>query len=350
MEPESTESASRLVVLLVDDQAMVAEGIRRMLEDEADIDFHYCQDPREALQMATEVGATTILQDLVMPGIDGLMLVRFYRSNPDTRDIPVIVLSSKEDPNTKSEAFRNGANDYLVKLPDKIELVARIQAHSRSYLAHRERDEAYQKLRDIQRQLEHSNARLEESNRELQRLSSLDGLTGIANRRQFDKTLEQEWRRARRNRSQLSLIMLDIDYFKHYNDHLGHQCGDDCLRSVARALDEVVCRNGDLIARYGGEEFAVIMPDTSLKGAHQVAENIRQAITDLQIEHPASDIGRHLTLSIGVASAEPSEQGSPAALLTRADQALYQAKDKGRNRIELAAPLAGPRPASVGQA
>jgi len=217
----------RAVVLLVDDQAMVAEAIRRMLVDEADIEFHYCYDPREAIQTAISLHATIILQDLVMPEIDGMMLVRFYRANPASRDIPVIVLSSKDDPSIKSEAFTNGANDYLVKLPDQVELIARIRAHSRSYMAQAERDAAYQALRDLQRQLENSNAQLEESNRELHRLSSLDGLTGIANRRQFDKMQDQEWQRALRNCTELSLIMIDIDYFKLFNDTYGHQAGDD---------------------------------------------------------------------------------------------------------------------------
>lgn len=327
-----TDTDQPCVVLLVDDQEMVAEGIRRMVADEPGIELHYCQDPRNAIQMATELKVTTILQDLVMPEIDGIMLVRFYRANPVTQDIPVIVLSSKEDPTIKSDAFSCGANDYLVKLPDKIELVARVRAHSRSYLLQKERDAAYHALREIQRQLEESNSQLEESNRELQRLSSLDGLTGIANRRQFDKQLEKEWQLALRNCSGLALVMIDIDYFKLYNDTHGHQLGDDCLKAVARELARVVHRPSDLVARYGGEEFGVILPNTDEEGALQVAEKMQQVIHDLNIEHEASKVSDRITLSIGMATASP-RGGQPGELLKQADAALYEAKSQGRNRI-----------------
>ena len=329
-------SKRQAVVLLVDDQAMVAEGIRRMLVDEPDIDFHYCADPREAIQTAIAIRATIILQDLVMPEVDGMMLVRFYRTNPSTRDIPIVVLSTKDDPAIKSEAFHNGANDYLVKLPDKVELVARIRAHSRSHLAQLERDAAYQALRDLQNALETSNAQLEESNRELQRLSSLDGLTGIANRRQFDKTLEQEWQRALRNCAELSLIMIDIDYFKLFNDTYGHQAGDDCLKNVALALARIVHRPSDIVARYGGEEFAVILPETDTEGTQRVAEKMREAVFRLNVRHDASKVADKITLSIGVASMNPSGGDNPDCLLAAADDALYRAKHAGRNRVEVA--------------
>lgn len=324
------------VVLLVDDQAMVAEGIRRMLANEPDIVFHYCSDPREAIQTAISIKATTILQDLVMPEVDGMMLVRFYRSNPSTRDVPIIVLSTKDDPAIKSEAFHNGANDYLVKLPDKVELVARIRAHSRSHLAQLERDSAYQALRDMQNALETSNAQLEESNRELQRLSSLDGLTGIANRRQFDKILDQEWQRALRNCAELSLIMIDIDYFKLFNDSYGHQAGDDCLKGVALALARIVHRPSDIVARYGGEEFAVVLPETDTLGAQRVAEKMREAVSRLNVRHEASKVSDKVTLSIGVSSMSPRGGDNPDILLAAADDALYRAKHAGRNRVEVA--------------
>ncbi len=346
---ENLPANRRAVVLLVDDQAMVAEGIRRMLVDEPDIDFHYCSDPREAIQTAINLKATIILQDLVMPEVDGMMLVRFYRSNPSTRDVPIVVLSTKDDPAIKSEAFHNGANDYLVKLPDKVELVARIRAHSRSHLAQLERDAAYQALRDLQNALESSNAQLEESNRELQRLSSLDGLTGIANRRQFDKTLEQEWQRALRNCAELSLIMIDIDYFKLFNDTYGHQAGDDCLKNVALALARIVHRPSDLVARYGGEEFAVILPETDTEGTLRVAEKMREAVARLSVRHDASKVSDKVTLSIGVACMSPRGGDNPDMLLAAADDALYRAKHAGRNRVELATSCEPSLPQTVNQ-
>jgi sigma-B regulation protein RsbU (phosphoserine phosphatase) len=148
------EQAERpLKVLLVDDQAIVGESVRRMLAAEADIEFHFCQDPTKALARAEELRPTVILQDLVMPEVDGLMLVKFFRANPATRETPLVVLSSKEEPVTKAEAFARGANDYLVKLPDKLELVARVRYHSRAYLNLLERNEAYRQLEESQRLL-----------------------------------------------------------------------------------------------------------------------------------------------------------------------------------------------------
>src|SRR3569833_2424175 len=144
------DAASTTRVLLVDDQAIVAEAIRRTLATEENLEYHYCADTARAIAEAVEIQTTVILQDLVMPDIDGMILLRFYRANPVTKKIPIIVMSSKEDPKIKSEAFELQASDYLVKNPDKIELIARVRAHSRSYLAQQQRDEAYRVLRDLQ--------------------------------------------------------------------------------------------------------------------------------------------------------------------------------------------------------
>ncbi|MFO0846000.1 MAG: SpoIIE family protein phosphatase [Gemmataceae bacterium] len=142
-----------VTVLLIDDQAIVAETVRRMLAGEPDVAFHYCQDPAKAIETANRVQPTVVLQDLVMPDIDGLMLVKFFRANKATRDVPLIVLSSKEEPTIKAQAFALGANDYLVKLPDKLEVIARIRYHSRGYIALLERNEAYERLAESQKEL-----------------------------------------------------------------------------------------------------------------------------------------------------------------------------------------------------
>ena len=326
------------VVLLVDDQAMVAEGIRRMIADEPDIEFHYCPDPKQAVKQAVAVRATVILQDLVMPDVDGMTLVRFYRNNPTTRNIPIIVLSSKDDPQIKSDAFSNGATDYLVKLPEKIELLARIRAHAKSYLVQKERDEAYMAMRDMKEQLSRMNSELATSNRELKRLSSMDGLTGLANRRQFDEVLEQEWQRAIRTELPLSLLFADIDYFKRYNDSYGHQAGDDCLKKVAESLQQTVHRPADLVSRYGGEEFVMILPDTTEEGALAVAQKMLQHIAELNIPHKNSDSAEYVTLSIGIATLCPKEGSNAEELIEAADRMLYRAKANGRNCIEVALP------------
>ncbi len=335
-ESDAYDPGKWAVVLLVDDQAMVAEGIRRMIADEHDIEFHYCADPKKAVQTAVACKATVILQDLVMPEVDGMTLVRFYRNNPATRDVPVIVLSSKDDPNIKSDAFGHGANDYLVKLPEKVELLARIRSHAKSYLAQKERDEAFRSLSNMQAQLEKMNNELANSNRELTRLSSMDGLTGVSNRRQFDATMSREWQRAIRSDMPISLIFADIDFFKRYNDHYGHQAGDDCLKRVAETLLTTVHRPADLVSRYGGEEFVMILPDTTNEGALAVAEKALHSVRELNIPHENSEVADHVTLSIGVATLCPQENSGPEELIEVADRMLYRAKEKGRNKIEIA--------------
>jgi len=187
-------------------------------------------------------------------------------------------------------------------------------------------------FRDITDRKEAESA-LQAANDELQRLATLDGLTDIANRRSLDERLENEWRRATREKGELALIICDVDFFKKYNDAYGHQEGDDCLKAVAGALEASVRRPADFVARYGGEEFAVILPNTDLEGVVCVAENIRRAVMELQIEHRDSGAAPVVTLSLGVACARPSVGHLPELLLTSADQALYRAKEAGRNRV-----------------
>ncbi|NBA94502.1 PleD family two-component system response regulator [Pseudomonas sp. R5(2019)] len=321
-----TANENAAMVLLVDDQAMIGEAVRRGLAQEENIDFHFCADPHQAISQAVRIKPTVILQDLVMPGLDGLTLVREYRAHPATRDIPIIVLSTKEEPLIKSAAFAAGANDYLVKLPDNIELVARIRYHSRSYLTLLQRDEAYRALRVSQQQLL-------DTNLVLQRLMNSDGLTGLSNRRHFDEYLELEWRRALREQTQLSLLMIDVDYFKCYNDNFGHLDGDEALRRVAEAIRNTCSRPSDLPARYGGEEFALVLPNTSLGGARLVAEKLRQTVAALKVPHIAPDPGLHLTVSIGVATQTPQPGSHCRQLISAADKGLYLAKHNGRNQV-----------------
>lgn len=323
---EAPSEKKNIVVLLVDDQEIIAEGIRKMLESEDDIAFHYCPDPTDAIEKATEIHATIILQDMVMPDVDGMTLVRFFRANTDTSDIPIIVLSSKEDPEIKSDAFSNGANDYLVKLPSKIELIARIRSHSKHYLMKIERDATFLALKEMQNQLEASNA-------ELQRLSSIDGLTELANRRSFDKMLDNELGRAKREQTELSLIMIDIDFFKPFNDTYGHQGGDDCLKKVASTIGGAAQRPADLAARYGGEEFAFILPLTDTNGALLIGEKLRSAVEELQIPHEGSKVKSTVTISLGCATIAPDRDAKPEELIERADKALYHAKENGRNKV-----------------
>ena len=317
----------KITVLLIDDQAMIAEAVRRALVSEEDIEFHYCKDPTKAIKLATDINATVILQDLVMPDIDGLMMVRYFRVNKATTKIPIIVLSTKEEASIKSEAFKLGANDYMVKLPDKIEMIARLRYHSQAYISLLERDEAFKAL-------EESKTKLAEANRTLQKLSSLDGLTGIANRRSFDETLTKEWSRAMRSEKSIGLIMIDIDFFKLYNDHYGHQGGDDCLKKVATGLESAIHRETDFLARYGGEEFSAVLPDTDIKGTFKVAEEMRLAISNLRLEHAKSKVSDIVSISSGVSAVIPLQGMNQEIVITAADQALYKAKEDGRDRVK----------------
>jgi len=314
------------MVLLVDDQAMIGEAVRRGLSNEENIDFHFCADPHQAIAHAVRIKPTVILQDLVMPGLDGLSLVREYRNHPATKDIPIIVLSTKEDPLIKSAAFAAGANDYLVKLPDNIELVARIRYHSRSYMTLLQRDAAYRALRVSQQQLL-------DTNLVLQRLMNSDGLTGLSNRRHFDEYLELEWRRSLRDQNQLSLLMIDVDYFKAYNDSFGHLEGDEALRKVAAAIRDASARPSDLPARYGGEEFVLVLPNTSPGGARLVAEKLRQTVAGLKIPHIFPTEGSSLTISIGLSTMTPQSGSDCRQLISAADKGLYLAKNNGRNQV-----------------
>lgn len=329
IEPDTEEllpaCADSVIVLLIDDQLVVGEAVRRALCDEENIEFHFCSSPLEAVATARRVRPTVILQDLVMPSVDGLDLVRQYRADPVTAAIPIIVLSSKEEATVKGEAFRIGANDYMVKLPDRIELIARVRYHSAAYLSHLQRDEAYRALRKSQQELM-------EINLELQRLTNVDGLTGLSNRRYFEEYFAKEWRHAVRSQEPISLLMIDIDHFKQYNDSFGHLAGDEVLKAVAQAVQSVFQRPKDLTVRMGGEEFVVILPQTPASGVGVLADRVVRAVEALNIPHGASSTSEWVTISVGGATCVPEESASALDLVETADKAMYQAKQTGRNR------------------
>jgi two-component system chemotaxis family response regulator WspR len=319
-------SETRIMVLLVDDQAIVAHAVRRLLSGLPDIDLHYCSDASQALEQVNSIRPTVILQDLVMPSIDGLDLVRLYRSNPDTAETPIIVLSSEENPLVKSNAFAVGANDYLVKLPDRVELIARIRYHSRAFSHRIQRDEAFRALRESQR-------KLMEVNIELQRLMSVDALTGLKNRRFFDACIQEEWNRSVIERSWLSVLLIDVDDFKQYNDVHGHLVGDEVLRQVAEALRTQSSRANDCVARFGGEEFGVILPSTTVEGAQKLGEVFCRSVEDLKFPRNGDGACGYLTVSVGGATTMPQHGESFLKLLSAADQLLYDAKRAGKNRV-----------------
>ncbi len=325
----ATTAEGTAIVLLVDDQPIVHAAVRQALAGETAIELRYCQDATQALEIARQTRPTLILQDLVMPEIDGLTLVQHYRRTPELRDVPIIVLSTKEEPRIKQAAFEAGANDYLIKLPDRVELVARIRYHSRAYVNLLQLNTAYRALRQSQQELL-------EANRELERLSQSDGLTSLPNRRYLDTYLDGEWRKSLREGTELSMLMIDVDRFKQYNDTYGHVAGDDVLRQVGAALQRCMSRPGDLAARFGGEEFGVVLPGTPSSGARLVAEKIRLEVAALQVPHSGGVEGGFVTISIGGACTIADGSNSITSLIETADAALYQAKHGGRNRAVIA--------------
>lgn len=333
-EVQATVRAERAVVLLVDDQPIIGEAIRRLLHDQPDIDYHYCSSGSLAVDAAQRVNATVILQDLVMPDVDGMTLLSRYRASSTTRDIPVIVLSSKEDPVIKRDAFQGGANDYLVKLPDKIELMARIHLHSKAYLTQIQRDEAHRSLTESQQQLVLSNSELAERIQELQavrdelsRLVSTDSLTGLYSRAKWFELAANEFSRHRRYHRPLACLMLDLDFFKRINDTWGHDTGDEVIRQFASVL-RAASRQSDSAGRVGGEEFAVVLPETPITGAEEVARRIVTACRVVDIATPTGHV--KFSCSVGVAEATETD-GSVEDMIRRADSALYEAKRAGRD-------------------
>jgi len=235
------------------------------------------------------------------------------------KDIPLLVMTDRPGAQAYETALAIEASDFIRKPIQADELLGRLHA-----------------VCELKRQLdqcrEHS-SELERLNKELQRLAVMDELTAIANRRFFNLLLAQEWARAVREVVPISLIMIDIDHFKAYNDHYGHQKGDECLRLVASALTSVAKRPGDYVARYGGEEFTVILSHTGMPGALAVAEALRARVEALNLEHPSTMAQAPVTISLGVASTVPDRLGSPESLVAAADQAIYEAKRGGRNQV-----------------
>jgi diguanylate cyclase (GGDEF)-like protein len=265
--------------------------------------------------------------DFLMPGIDGIQACIRIRATPHLSDIPIIVVTARNEAEVLESAFAAGALDYIEKPVRRNELLARVGSLLKLKAEVDARMAREQELLELKRELE-------ERNQELRRLSSLDGLTGIANRRQFDETLQREWRRAARRGASMELMILDIDNFKQINDRHGHACGDEVLRQVARLLGKVVQRPGDLAARFGGDEFIVLMPDTGVAGATVLAERVRAGAAGILVQIEAEESFQKVTFSIGVAAVVPPQQGAAAeSLLSAADAALYRAKRAGRDLV-----------------
>jgi diguanylate cyclase (GGDEF)-like protein len=316
-------------ILIVADEASTCESLRKLLESRGHADVFCASSGQEALaRLGAARPVDTVLLDADLTGLDGIEICRRIKAVPDFRDLPVVMLIAGVVEPTLEAAFVAGACDFVAKPIQPPDLLARVRA---ALSLKRQKDEC--KAREAE--LLSGTRELRRLNEELHRLAVLDELTGISNRRFFNLLLQQEWGRAAREVQPLSLVMIDIDFFKLYNDHFGHPRGDDCLKRVAATLSALTRRPGDQVARYGGEEFVVLMPHTGQRGAAAVAELLRHKIEELNLEHPRSPLGKHVTISLGVATALPERRSSAELLVSAADQAVYEAKRLGRNRVQV---------------
>ncbi|MFA3778311.1 diguanylate cyclase [Yersinia sp. 1652 StPb PI] len=289
-------------ILIVDDHPINIQ----MLYQAFSSDYHVCMatSGKQALDVCISQHPDLILLDIEMPGMNGFEVCARLKASPDTQDIPVIFVTAHIDEETETRCFSEGAVDFISKPINRNTVRARVKTHL---------------LLKAQSDL-------------LRQLVYLDGLTEVHNRRYFDKQLELEWKLSNRNQTPLSMIMIDVDFFKKYNDLYGHQAGDDCLRSIAKVIREALRRPADLVARYGGEEFVCLLPDTELAGAMDMAETIRLQILEQKIQHSGSTVYPFVSISLGVCCKENQSIGMSTALLRQTDLQLYQAKKNGRNQ------------------
>lgn len=296
----------KITLLIVDDQTTNIRVLREMLK----IDYTLLvatsgEKALELIETAKEL-PDLILLDIIMSGIDGYEVCKQLKHSERANCIPVIFITSKSSENDEIRGFEVGAVDYITKPFSAPIVKARLKTH----------------------------LELKELREHFEKISMKDHLTGISNRMHFDQTLEKEWKRMQRDNLPLSLIMCDVDFFKKYNDYYGHQAGDACLQRIASMIDSNAKRPADLAARYGGEEFAVILPDTNSEGALKIAENIRCEIQRDKIPHAESTVSSFVSISLGIATVVPSQEGTMEQLINLADMALYRAKKNGRNRVE----------------
>ena len=305
-------------IMIVDDSATIRAGLVAAVR-EMKFEPLAAESGERGVELFISERPSLVLLDVNMPGIDGYETARRIRAARPDEWTPIIFLSASEDDQDLERAIECGGDDYLVKPVSPVVLSAKIRA--------------MQRLDKMRGRLVEVSTALATANQRLETLANQDALTGIANRRAFDYLMERQFALAVRQREPLSLVLCDVDYFKAYNDHYGHPAGDECLRKIGAAVACCGKRATDLAARYGGEEFALLLPDTPAPGALAVAERVLAEVAALEIAHDASSAGKLVTLSAGVATYTPERDTAPAGLISRADQALYRAKQLGRNRF-----------------
>lgn len=337
-----------LRVLIVDDQVIILEAVRNMLADANELEISVTSDPTAAIALARELRPHVVLLDLNMEPIDGLELLSDLRADPDLTDVSVVMLSAAEEPETKVEAFRRGANDYLVKLPSALELIARVRYHARAAAAAGEREAAFRAMLESRaalevrnREVESQKSQLELMNRELTEASLTDALTGLRNRRYLKVFLEQSplmpqppSERRHQAPGNFTFCLFDLDHFKQINDRYGHETGDAVLVEVARRLRQNL-RDNDGLLRWGGEEFLVVGHGYDYEGARDLAYRVLHCISDPPMLLPGG-LSLRVTCSLGFSPlpwvGADGTQLSRDQALNLADVALYLSKLEGRNR------------------
>ncbi|MES0362697.1 MAG: diguanylate cyclase [Desulfobacteria bacterium] len=297
-------------ILIVDDSRLIAHVAKTMLTKRGH-EIILAQDGKAGLEAAKSEKPDIILLDVIMPIMDGYEVCEHLKEDDSTKEIPIIMVTSKAEAADKVKGLELGALDYVTKPFDEGELIARVNIHLR--------------LRELYEAVQ-------EQNRQLQEMANRDGLTGLYNHRYFHEQLSQDFLRAKRYHENLSCVLFDIDFFKKFNDTYGHQTGDIVLKALASVVQRAT-RESDLSARYGGEEFALILYHTDGPAAYEAAERLRKMVES----HEVQDNGNVLrvTISIGVATFPHERVHDAKELVDYADQALYKAKDNGRNRVEV---------------
>ncbi|MCF8167779.1 MAG: diguanylate cyclase [Rhodoferax sp.] len=298
---DSTHGKPKLLV--VDDQPINIQVMYQIFASEFQV--FMATSGTQALVLCRDNPPDLILLDVVMPGMDGFEVCQQLKANDATRNIPVIFVTAHTDAAQETHGLSLGAVDFIAKPVNPSVVRARVKTH----------------------------LTLKFQSDLLRRLVFLDGLSGVFNRRYFDQQFAMEWARAVRSNSPLSLIMVDVDCFKSFNDRYGHQAGDDCLRQIALAIKGALKRPADLVARYGGEEFACVLPDTHFDDAMGLASELERKIRALHIAHEDSVVDKFVTISVGLATRTVDSIGDAAKLLGLADSQLYQAKQSGRGRV-----------------
>jgi diguanylate cyclase (GGDEF)-like protein len=299
------ESNPRPQLLIVDDQPLNIRLFHQIFH--ADHEVFFATNGEAALEFCKTNYPDLILLDVNMPGLNGYEVCRRLKQDERTREIPVIFVTAQSDVSQEEEGLAAGAVDFIAKSASANVMRARVGT-----------------LITLKRQSDL-----------LRTMARVDALTGLANRRHFDEILSSEWRRCTRSGNPLSLMLIDLDHFKLFNDHYGHQAGDSCLQQVSACLKAGFARSHDLVARYGGEEFVCVMPETPLEGAEAKAQALEKAVRALRIPHDKSAVaGGIVTISLGVAVATPTVGDDCASLILCADRSLYMAKDGGRGQVQ----------------